>query len=112
LTLDTDDTGSALKVACSIRGLGPPGASGLLALMYPHKFGTVDQFVVKALAQIDSLPEAATLRRMKPEGLTIPQGVLITQILRRKAADNNRVLNSDGWTPRKIDKVLWTYGRD
>jgi len=80
--------------------------------MYPQKFGTVDQFVVKALVQIDSLPEAPTLRRMKPEGLTIPQGVLIIQILRRKASDNNRVLNSDGWTPRKIDKVLWTYGRD
>jgi hypothetical protein len=25
--------------------------------MYPHKFGTVDQFVVKALSQVDGLPE-------------------------------------------------------
>jgi hypothetical protein len=111
LALDTDDIRSALEVAHRIRGLGPSGASGLLALMYPHKFGTCDQFVVKALGQIDGLPEAPVLSRMKPEDLTIPDGVAIINLLRRKAVDTNRVFNSDSWTPRKIDKVLWTYGR-
>src|SRR5215472_13489228 len=37
LTLDTDDIRSALGAARAISGLGPSGASGLLALMYPHK---------------------------------------------------------------------------
>ena len=111
LTLNTDDIRSGLQVACRIRGLGTSGASGLLALMYPQRFGTADQFVVKALRQIERLPEAAALRRLNPEGLTIRDATMIVEILRRKAAENNRAFNVDTWTPRKIDKVLWTYGR-
>ena len=111
LTLDPDDIHSGLETASRIRGLGPAGASGLLALMYPKNFGTVDQFAVKALSQVQGLPEAAALARMNPEGLTIRDGVLIIDILRRKAADNNRVFKSDAWTPRKLDKVLWACGR-
>jgi hypothetical protein len=48
---------------------------------------------------------------MNPEALTIADGVLLIELFRRKASDNNRLFNSDTWTPRKIDKVLWTYGR-
>jgi len=55
--------------------------------------------------------EAAALAQMNTEDLTISDGVLIIDILRRKAADNNRVFKLDNWTPRKLDKVLWTYGR-
>jgi hypothetical protein len=109
LTLDTDDILSGLKTARAIRGLGTAGASGLLALMYPQRFGTVDQFVVKALRQVNGLLEAEALARMNPENLTIRDGVVIIDILRRKAADNNRVFASTNWTPRKLDKILWTY---
>jgi hypothetical protein len=111
LTLDTNDIRSGLKTATEIYGLGTAGASGLLSLMYPQKFATVDQFVVRALGQVNGLPEAPALARMKPADLTIPNGVLIIDMLRRKATDNNRVLRSDAWTPRKLDMVLWTYGR-
>jgi len=109
LVLDPEYILSGLKIASLIPGLGAAGASGLLALMYPRHFGTVDQFVVKALRQVQGLPEAEALARMNAEALTIKEGVLI--ILRRKAADNNRVFKSDAWTPRKLDKVLWIYGR-
>jgi hypothetical protein len=112
LTLDTDDIPSSLAAADEIRGLGTAGASGLLSLMYPQKFATVDQFVVKALRQVDGLPEAEAILRMDPEGLSIKDGVLLIDILRRKATDNNRLFNSTDWTPRKVDMVLWTYGRD
>lgn len=111
LTLDSDDSYWALLAATQIRGLGTAGASGLLALMYPRHFGTVDQFAVKALRQVDGLPEAKALARMNPEALTIEDGVLLIDIFRRKAADNKRVLKPDAWTPRLVDKVLWTYGR-
>lgn len=111
LTLDTDDIQLGLEAASGIRGLGTAGASGLLALMYPRKFGTVDQFMVKALRQVNGLPEAAALAQMNPDSLTVRDGVLIIGILRRKAAENNRVFKSDTWTPRKVDKVLWTFGR-
>jgi len=54
-------------IATSIHGLGIAGASGLLTLMYPDQFGTVDQFVVKALREVEGLPQRAALERMNPE---------------------------------------------
>ncbi len=111
LSFDINDIRSGLRIAKEIHGLGTAGASGLLALMFPQRFGTVDQFVVKALKQVEGLPEAADIDRIKPEALTDQDGELLIQILRRKAVDNNRLFNSDAWTPRKLDKILWTYGR-
>lgn len=46
---DRQDTRRALKIANGIRGQGSAGASGLLAVLFPDYFGTVDQFVVKNL---------------------------------------------------------------
>lgn len=98
--------GVALATAKEIGGLGVAGASGLLSLMYPERFGTVDQFVVKALRQIEHLPEAEELAVMNPESLTLVDGVILTKILRRKAAEIG-----GGWTPRKVDAALWFVGR-
>jgi hypothetical protein len=111
LALDTDNIRSGLKTASLIHGLGTAGASGLIALMYSQKFGTVDQFAVKALRQVGGLPEAEALARMNPDSLTISDGVLIIGVFRRKAADLNRIFKSAVWTPRKLDMVLWTFGR-
>lgn len=111
LKVGTDNIRAALSTACDIRGLGTAGASGLLAVMYPDKFGTVDQFLGKALPKVEHLPEAAAVARMNPESLTIEDGVLLTNILRRKAADLNRLFETNTWTPRKMDKVVWHYGR-
>lgn len=99
-------------LSIKIRGLGTAGISGLLSLLYPQTFATVDQFVVKALRQVSGLPESAALERMNPEGLTVKDGALLIQILQRKAAENNRQFGVTTWTPRKIDKILWTYGRN
>ncbi len=108
LSLNTDDIEGSLKIAGSIGGLGPPGASGLLALMYPAYFGTVDQFVVKALLGVSGLSETAALKRMRAESLKPIDGVILIQIMRRKARENTRVFRTE-WTPRKIDQVLWGY---
>jgi hypothetical protein len=111
LSLDVRDTARALATAGRIRGLGPAGASGLLALIYPDWFATVDQFVVKALRDVGDLPEAPALSQMKPEALSDKNGVLLIGILRKKAQEINRTLRTNTWTPRKLDKILWTYGR-
>jgi len=111
LALDPQDTHLGLMIASQIHGLGAAGASGLLALMYPKHFGTVDQFVVKGLQQVDDLPEKAALARMNPEGLQIDDGVLLIGIMKRKAQENNRLFNGQTWTPRMVDKVLWACGR-
>ena len=79
--------------------------------MYPKYFATVDQFVVKALSQVNDLPEANAISSMKPLSLNVTDGVLLIDILSRKADHNNLHFCSSVWTPRKIDMVLWTYGR-
>lgn len=114
LDLDIEDIRTGLATACKIPGLGVAGASGLLALMFPTKFATVDQFVVKALREVADLPEANRLAKMNPENLSQRDGMLLVGLLRRKAAELNETLQESRltWTPRNLEKILWTYGRD
>jgi hypothetical protein len=52
LAIRKEDIEEGLEIAESIHGLGTAGASGLLALMYPEHFGTVDEFLVLALRKV------------------------------------------------------------
>lgn len=112
ISLDPSDIAYGLRTAQEIRGLGCAGASGLLSLLYPRSFGTVDQFAVKALREVGGLPEADVLQRMNENSLTTKDGVVLIQIMQRKATQLNQLLGTPEWTPRKIDMILWTYGRE
>lgn len=107
INLDHPNIIVGLRIAHEIYGLGIAGASGLLSLMYPQYFATVDQFVVKALIDIKSLPEVDRLKMMKPNSLSLKDGVFLINILRQKATENNFTFNCTQWTPRKIDMILW-----
>ena len=109
--MDRDNIQRCLAVASSIRGLGIAGASGLLAILFPAQFGTVDQFVVKALAKIPELPEKNLIAAMIPESLKLGDGTVLIHIMRRKADELNQVASQVKWTPRKVDMVLWTCAR-
>jgi len=100
-----------LKAACEIRGLGTAGASGLLAVLFPAYFGTVDQFAVKALRKIPGLQESSSVAAMDPDSLKVKDGCILIRIMRRKAEELNRTFSTRKWTPRKVDMVLWTCGR-
>lgn len=105
------DIGNALTVTKEIKGLGTAGASGLLALLFPGKFATVDQFVVKALRKAPSLPERELLDRMNPESLSLQDGIILIKIMKRKADELNNLFKTNYWTPRKIDIILWAIER-
>lgn len=105
-----ENIAEGLEIADSIKGLGPAGASGLLAIIFPRHFGTVDQFMVKALQEVVTLEEVSLIRGMIPEDLKPRDGSVLIDILRSKARDNNRIFGTDFWTPRRIDMVLWTVG--
>jgi len=90
-----------------IHGLGIAGASGLLSLLYPKLYGTIDQFVVNNLKQILSLPENGKIRKMNPMNLGLKDLTVLTEIYRRKSRELNEQFQSDRWTPRRIDRVLW-----
>lgn len=111
--LDFDNVKECLEIVHQIPGLGVAGASGLLALMYPERFGTVDQFVVKALCGVADLPELNQVRAMNPLGLKAKEGAILNGIMARQASRLNELFGlEESWTPRKIDMVLWTYGRE
>lgn len=106
LNFDMADIQAGLLAATKINGLGVAGASGLLSLMYPTAFATVDQFVVKALLDIPGVPQEP-LNRMNPASLTIPDGIFLVSLMRQKAEECNRIFGGNYWSPRKIDMVLW-----
>jgi O-acetyl-ADP-ribose deacetylase (regulator of RNase III) len=106
---DLSDIRSGLSIACRVRGLGTAGASGLLSILFPNYFGTVDQFVVKALRDIYGSDQ--DLGKMNPEALTVQDGTVLITIMRKKADELNGKFRTNFWTPRKIDKILWTFGR-
>ena len=108
---DCSNIERSLRIAVEIRGLGPAGASGLLSILFPENFGTVDQYVVKALREVEGIPYHAELAKMNPDSLSIKDGVLLIQIFREQAARLNEKFNTDFWTPRKIDMVFWSIGR-
>ncbi len=105
------DIGNALTVTKEIKGLGTAGASGLLALLFPGKFATVDQFVVKALCKVPGLPERKLLDCMNPERLSLQDGVILISIMKQKADELNNLFKTNYWTPRKIDLILWAIER-
>ena len=105
--LDFENIKECLAVASSIHGLGAAGASGLLSILYPEHFGTVDKFVVYSFLKIDQLQEKALISGMNPEALTLNNGVILIEIMRRKSQELNERFNTDFWTPRKIDMILW-----
>ena len=107
MRIDIEDIESALKTVCQIKGLGVAGASGLLSLIYPAHFATVDQFVVKALLEVDQ--HKHSVRHMKPEGLSVADGVVLTEIMREKARSMNVQFGSEFWTPRTVEMALWAY---
>jgi hypothetical protein len=109
--MNSVDIQQSLALASSVRGLGTAGASGLLAVLFPAKFGTVDQFAVKALAEIPELQEGDLIAAMNPECLKLSEGAVLIRIMRRKATELNRAFSTTEWTPRKVDMVLWTCAR-
>jgi hypothetical protein len=99
------DKGDASQ-CLSVRSLGTAAALGLLAVFFPAHLGTVDQFVVKALAQVSELPEWNLIACMNLESLNIVEGTVLNRITRRKAEDLTHALSTSDWTPRRW---AWSY---
>ena len=110
-SFDKENIAKGLKIAQEIRGLGPAGASGLLAILFPSHFATVDQFAVKALSEISNLPEKSQIDLMVPEQLKIKEGVILIQLMKSKATALNSLFKTNRWSPRRVDMVLWVSAR-
>lgn len=109
--MDKNNIAAGLRTAGKIRGLGPPGASGLLAVLFPYYFATVDQFAVKALSGVSNLPDKSIISAINPDQIKIKEGVILINIMKEKAKRLNAVFQTTYWTPRKVDMVLWVSAR-
>ncbi|MGN0572479.1 MAG: hypothetical protein ACI4IX_00930 [Acutalibacteraceae bacterium] len=110
-TMNHNDIEQCLDLATKIHGLGVAGASGLLAVLFPQKFGTIDQFVAKRLKELYISKYCNELNKMNPNSLKKSDGVILIEIMREKADELNHKFNTDFWTPRKIDMILWSIER-
>jgi hypothetical protein len=72
----------------------------------------VDQFVVKALREVTNLPESKTIAVIDENNIQPQEGAVLIEIMQRKARELNELFRELFWTPRKIDMILWTFGRN
>ena len=90
VSFDAKDIKKGLEITTKIKGLGTAGASGLLSLLYPSYYGTVDQFIVLRLQESDEFKNDQYLHKISPQNLTIQDGVYLISILQKKAEELNR----------------------
>lgn len=109
-SFDRQDAKKGIQIVQSnISGLGVAGASGLLSLLFPEDFGTVDRFVIEELQKLHNIPEHNSLQCMDPKrAISLDNAALLIGIMRRKAQELNTTWGTDRWTPRKLDMILWS----
>ena len=101
-----------LHIELKIGGLGVAGASGLLSILFPNDYGTIDQYLVYALKDVrDSLLDCEEYGSIEPENLKTQDCVFLEEVLRRKANELNECFETTEWNPKKVDMVLWAVHR-
>jgi hypothetical protein len=95
----------ALEIAQGVNGLAQAGASCLLAVLFPELFGGVDKMMVRALHEIQALPQGNEILVLSDKDV-----LWLVDMMRKKAAELNALFHTDTWTPRIIDMILWDYG--
>lgn len=103
------ETDKGLEIAHKIEGLGISGASGLLALLFPSYFGTVDDMVIRALLTCDEYRDDATIKAINPQDININGAVYLIEQFKKKAHELNALSNEYCWRPRDIDVILWHF---
>lgn len=107
--IDLEDVYLHIENIKRIKGIGVAGASGILSLVFPKHFGTVDRFAVENLKEIyknDSVCESK-LNKINSIDISTYDAVLVIKIYQAKACQLNQKLKTEAFTPRIIDMVLW-----
>ena len=103
------EIGKGLEIAHQIKGLGISGASGLLALLFPSYFGTVDDMVIRALLTCDEYRDDENIKAINPQDININGAVYLIEQFKKKAHELNALSNEYCWRPRDIDVILWHF---
>ena len=74
-------------------------------------YGNLGRGIENAIKQNPDMELVAVFTRRAPESLKIKDGIMLIEIMKEKAKELNKRFHTDFWTPRKIDMVLWSFGR-
>ncbi len=115
LSSDKVDIQNNLQLFCDLPGFGPPSASGVLSLMFPTHFGTVDRRVIGTFKQCQNSDIRDRLAKLidryeRNSGnmwFSVPEAALVIQVYRDAAEELSR-RSGVTWTPRMVDKALWS----
>ena len=106
---DLSKIDKGLEIAHKIEGLGVAGASGLLALLFPSYFATVDDMVIRALLTCDEYRDDATIKAINRQDIEEDEAVYLIEQFKKKAHELNALSNEYCWRPRDIDVILWHF---
>lgn len=103
-----DDIYLHLTNITRIKGIGVAGASGILSLVFPRYFGTVDRFAVENLQRVYSEDSfyGKKLHKIDPQNISTYDAAEVIRIYREKAEVLYEAFGI--WTPRMVDMVLWS----
>jgi thermostable 8-oxoguanine DNA glycosylase len=90
----------AVTLLAVLKGVGVPVASAVLAVVFPEKFGVIDQHAWKALHSL-----GLVAARRKGDSFTPGEYGIYMQEVRKLAAQHDM-------TPRRIDLALYWYDKD
>jgi len=105
--LNDDDMSNAIRNLQKIPGIGPSAATGLLSILFPTHFGTIDKFVGINLRNI-----GCKIDEQEYTNISVESAIKMEKILIDKAKELNKEMNTDYWTPRRLDKILWSIRED
>lgn len=110
---------ACLEIATTIDGFGIPSGSGLLAVLYPEHFGTIDQLILRAFREIPHVNQEYQLDSRthsnneyfsgkKTDRARLRLAEELIDLFIQRAAENNNLFGTSMWTPRKVEMALWT----
>lgn len=111
-SFDVTNIRQGLEIVTEIHCMRVIAGSGLLAVLFPDYYGTIDQFVIKSLLQIDGLQEHKRILNINQSAPTINDGIFLIELMTQKATELNKLFRKNSWRPRDIDKVLWALRED
>lgn len=120
LRADKTDLTGCLQIVTLIEGFRIPTGSGLLAVLFPESFGTVDKLILRAFLTIPSVNSKYRLdawthnddeyfsKGSKTDPKRYELASRLIALFTQKATENNRLVGTAHWTPRKVEMALWT----
>lgn len=93
--------GKYFSILEQVKGIGEVSASGLLAIIHPELFGILNSDVQEILKE--KYPGEFDGRE---------KCVLMEEKLLEISKELNKAFGGDYWTPRRVDKVLWSVAKE